>query len=220
MKNLIISLINYLFPVPDQNVLEATYAHFSVKNPLLANVDEYKFVFTQAEKRLDDSNKTFDATTTKSVTLISLGVVILSTLTTYFFLQNDIEGTFNPKLFTVLMLAVYSFIVLYFLIRNILPSDYQPVGSLPSDLLLQEFYDEYTNQENAPDHEKTIRAMYFSELVSYDHRIEWNNNVNAVRLFRFRRCTIALLMLPIIGLAVYCGTTLIHWFYLHHYLRA
>lgn len=212
MKKTIIWLFDFLFPVQNSIRSEPSTQLGTIATPSLISIDEYKFAFAQAEKQLEDSHKTYDATTAKSVTLITFGVAVFSTLVTYFFLQNDIRGHFDPKLFTVLVLCFYSFSVLYYLIRNILPTNYLPSGSLPSDLLNAAFFENNLKDNNDIDHENVLRDMYYSELVNYDHRIDTNYEINNNRLTRLRYTIIALLMLPIVGLAVYLLTALIH----HH----
>ena len=172
---------------------------FSVKWPDDHSIEHLKFVFSQAEKRLDDSHKTFEATTTKTVTLITLIVAILSTLSAYFFVNNDFEGSFSPKLFTVLILCFYSFAILVYIIKNILPHDYQPSGSSPSLLL--------TERPTELSEELHLKDIYYSELVNYDNRISHNFNINNPRLKRIKKSIISLTLLPLIGLIIYFATS-------------
>lgn len=179
-----------------------TNEHFTVKNSDTSTLDQLKFIFSQSEKRLEDSHKTFDATTNKTITLITLTVAIFSTLTTYFFLQNDINGVFNEKLFTVLLLSLYSFFILLLLIRNILPYSYQPSGTKPNELLNINFYS-YLG-ENKDD--VILKDMYYSELVNYDFRITHNFSINEPRLERIRVSIQLLAIFPFIGLIIYLIT--------------
>jgi hypothetical protein len=171
---------------------------FTVKWPDNHSIEHLKFVFSQAEKRLDESHKTFETTTTKSVTLITLNVALLSALTAYFFVNNDFSGVFSPKLFSVFIVCVYLFLILIYIVKNILPHDYQPSGSSPSLLLT----------ECPPDvnEELHLKDVYYSELVGYDKRIEHNFTMNNPRLERIRKSINLLIYMPVLGLLIYTIT--------------
>lgn len=171
---------------------------FTVKWPDNHSIEHLKFVFSQAEKRLDESHKTFESTTTKSVTLITLIVALLSALTAYFFVNNDFSGIFSPKLFSVFVVCVYIFFVLIYIVRNILPHDYQPSGSSPSLLL--------TECPQGVNEELHLKDVYYSELVGYDKRIEHNFTMNNPRLERIRKSVNMLIYMPVLGLLIYTIT--------------
>lgn len=202
MKN---SLYKIWFSNIETPNLPSDNQEFSVKNPDAHSIDQLKFIFSQAEKRLEDSHKTFDATTTKSVTLLTLSVAIFSTLVTYFFLQNDFGGSFSPKLFTIFALSIYIFCVLFLIVKNILPRNYQPTGSLPSKLL-NKISSEFEGQVNE---ELVLKELYYSELVNYDFRINQNFAINSPRL-GIISCTIDLLVwFPVFGLIIYFFASLL-----------
>lgn len=173
--------------------------HFSVKHPDFHSIEHLKFVFSQADKRLDDSHKTFDATTTKTVTLITLAVALLSGMVAYFFANNDFSGSFSPKLATALISCGYVYYILSVLIRNILPRNYQPSGSLPSLLLTENRFPD-DSKENQELH---LKDTYYSELVNYDFRIRDNFSMNAQRLKRIGLSISLLAGLPVLGLLLY-----------------
>jgi len=175
--------------------MEDFNSNFKVKFPDNHSIDHLKFVFSQAEKRLDDSNKTFDATTTKSITLITLTVALLSTLSAYFFINNDFSGSFDPKLFTVLTFALYSLCILIYLSKNILAHNYLPTGSLPS-ILLSECPDGLTEELH-------LKDVYYSELVNYDKRITHNYSMNNSRIDRINNSIKLLVYLPVFGVILY-----------------
>lgn len=174
---------------------------FKVKNADNHSLEHLKFVFSQAEKRLEDSHKTFESSTSKSVTLITLIVALLSALTAYFFVNNDFLGVFSPKLFSVFIVCAYMFFVLIYIIKNILPHDYQPSGSSPSLLL----------SECPPNIEQELhlKDVYYSELVNYDKRIEHNFTMNNPRLERIRKSIVLLTCMPVLGLLIYTITFLL-----------
>ncbi len=173
--------------------------HFSVEHADFHSIDHLKFVFNQADKRLDDSHKTFDATTTKTITLITLAVALLSGMAAYFFANNDFSGSFSPKLGTVLILCAYTYYILAVLIRNILPHNYQPSGSLPSLLLTKSPFDEQTKENE----ELHLKDVYYSELLNYDFRIKHNFSINAPRLKRIGLAIWLFAGFPLLGLLLY-----------------
>lgn len=99
------------------------------------------------------------------------------------------------------------FFILGYLIRNILPTSYCPSGSNPSLLLNKAFYDDETSEDGTINQDEVMKKMYYSELVSYDQRIDVNFSTNDLRLRRLRRSTIALILLPVLGLGVYLATS-------------
>lgn len=179
-------------------------SRFTVKWPDNHSIEHLKFVFSQAEKRLDESHKTFETTTTKSVTLITLIVALLSALTAYFFVNNDFSGVFSPKLFSVFVVSVYIFFVLIYIVKNILPHDYQPSGSSPSSLLTE--CPQYDISEKELKQELHLKDVYYSELVGYDKRIEHNFTMNNPRLERIRISINMLIYMPVLGLLIYTIT--------------
>lgn len=171
------------------------------------NVDNYtieqlKFFFYQAEKRLEESNKNFESTTSKTLTLLSIAVSIFSALSTYFFLNNDFNGQFSPKLFTVLTLCVYSFIVVFYLLKNIEPHPYYPMGSMPSDML----FDPPGDPQIEIKQKLFTKDIYFSELENYQERITLNFKSNDRRLKRLNLSLKLFIFLPLVGFFIYLVT--------------
>ena len=181
------------------NAIE-NYAKFEVKNPDTYTIRHLEYIFSQADKRLEESHKTFESTTTKSVTLITLLVAILTAFVSYFFDKNDIKGTFDAKLVAVFIAIVCVYGLLIYMLDNILPCDYQPSGSEPSALMKRgEFGQGAKDFEN----EVYLKDRLFSELVNYDFRITKNFSLNTGRLHRYTITIWWLSALPLVGLGLY-----------------
>lgn len=105
------------------------------------SLDDGKFIFAQAEKMLDDTIKVYDATTTKSLSVLTIINVILVAQVGFFFKDFSIAGTFDPKLATILLGCAYLMYNTFFLVKNVRPNTYKMMGSHPEKLFVNEFFD-------------------------------------------------------------------------------
>ncbi|MDF9795888.1 accessory gene regulator protein AgrB [Catalinimonas alkaloidigena] len=193
------------FKKDDEPSFMVSNKDFSVKHPFSSSIEELQFVFSQIEKRLDESGKIYDATTNKTVVLLSISIGLMTTLTAYFFINNELKGVFSPKLFTVFVMSFKSFFILFYLSKNILPTNYHPLGSKASLLLNKEFYIDMKNNE-------TLKSMIYSEIVNYDSRANDNFQINEKRLKRIKNAIISLIILPLLGLVIYLLSSLFCFF--------
>ena len=159
-------------------------------------IDELKFVFYQAEKQFDDILKSFEGTTSKSTSLITLLSGLVVTQAAYVFMNLDIKGIFDPKLCTAFVSCIYSIILLRYIMNNILPTKVYSIGSDPKDLFTQKFFNESLGKEK-------LKYLYANEIENYSKRINYNNALNSTRLFRFRRSIILLVSQPLFFLLFY-----------------
>lgn len=169
-----------------------------IDNEKNVTLDDLKFIFAQAEKRLDDGIKNFDATTTKSISFITLSATLLTALTAYFFVNLDVKGAFDPKLCTVLCCCIYTAFVLYRFVSIILPKTYQPMGSYPQDL-----YKDVMFTDNLKPNNRSIFYLYLGELENYNCRIFQNAEANGQRLHVFNQSAILICSMPGFGLLIY-----------------
>lgn len=168
-------------------------------------LDDLKFVFYQAEKRLDDGIKNYDATTSKSITFITLTATLLTALSAYFFSQFVPGGVFDPKLCTVFVCIIYTSILLARFVYIVLPKFYQPIGSYPQDLLVNSFFtDEIKTHKWGKENVPTL-YLYFSEIESYNRRLIQNATVNDLRLHIFNQSAKLILAMPVLGLLAYAS---------------
>lgn len=171
----------------------------STISPDSHNEEYLKFVFYQAEKRLEDSNKSYEYTTTKTVIAISLSVGLLSASLAYIFSNLDFNGFFCPKLATVIFLSVYVFSLLFVLGLNLFSFKYQPAGSYPEDL----FIDRPTGMKEDIFYKKVV----YEEIKNYNERINFNYSKNKARVKRLDFVIIALVLMPIFLVAFYSIST-------------
>ncbi len=166
-------------------------------------INALKFVFSQAEKKLEDSNKVFDATSAKSVSLIALASGIFIAQATYFFLNNYIgkDAELDPKLFTVFVSAMFVLLILSYLLNNLIPVNYHTVGSSPKRLFNKSFF----NEQFAG---KSENFLYANEIETYEIKIDYNFKLNSIRLQRVRFGIRALLFLPVVALSLFYPTAI------------
>jgi hypothetical protein len=161
------------------------------------SLDDAKFLFSQAEKKLDDTVKVGDSVTNRSYTIISILVGLLIALSGYFFNSVITAGIKDGKTALSLIAICYLLVCLFVLLTNIFPKSYYTLGSQPKDLAINDFF--------VDEIDKDLRSVYLyvSEIENYQERIEGNFYKNNKRLFLLRNCLIAVYVLPIILSGIY-----------------
>lgn len=198
---MITRLTSLLFPLTK---VEGDFQWTALVEPedAYTSIDALKFVFAQAEKKLDDSVKAIDITTAKSQSILTVSAGLVLAQSSYFFLHNDFGGAFSPKLCTVLFSCLWSLGVVLYIARNVQPDNYHTIGSYPSRLFTPDFF----NKEIAG---YTDKYLYVTEIQSYEVKIKQNFAINRTRHQRLRVATLLLLALPVAGLAFYGTVSLI-----------
>lgn len=159
------------------------------------SIEHLIFVFSQAEKRLEDSNKAFEFTTNKTFTVMSIIVAILTAITTYFISEFDINGVFAPKVAVAAFSIIFLFVILFRVSKNIKSEEYNPLGSYPSIL-----YTECPKELTSDLHYKDI---LHSEIIGYGKRISFNEKINETRTKILDKCIMSLVFYPIVAILVY-----------------
>jgi len=160
-------------------------------------VEDVKFLFSQAEKKLDDTIKVSEAITTRSYTIITLLVGILSA-TTAILLKSLIDnGVKNYQSVLIITAIVYLIICLLFLIWNISATKYWTLGSEPQYLCRNIFF-----TDEIPKELRTV-YLYMNEIEFYQERIEINLEKNRTRFVMLRNVIRAMFSLPFFILIVF-----------------
>lgn len=160
-------------------------------------LEDVKFLFSQAEKKLDDTIKVSEAITTRSYTIITLLVGIL-TATTGILLKSLIENGVRYYQSILLMAAiVYLISCLLLLIWNISATKYWTLGSEPKYLSRNIFFTDEIAKEL-----RTI-YLYMNEIEFYQERIEINLEKNHTRFIILRNVIRAMFILPFFILITY-----------------
>lgn len=155
------------------------------------SVEDAKFIFHQAEERLRGTIFIADYISTKSINIITILVGVISAALTYPISHWKGLYHMDSKQSIAVAAAMYAMLIGVFLIKNILPSKYHPIGTKPRDLCVPQLF------ANA---DKDIRLidLYLVEIKSYNSRIEYNWKLNDLRYSRYRSALIALYSTPFI----------------------
>lgn len=183
----------------EHNQVKPTREKFSVKNPNLCELEELKFVFSQAEKMMIETENTFNSNNNKSVTLLSFLVTICIGLSSYLFSKNDFAGDFSPSLFTIFILSISSFGLAIYSFLNIKTAEWNCSGSIPSQLFNSKFYELKSRKENY----SVIKGMIYSEIINYETRIKLNLEKIKIKSIRINNSIFGLISLPVLGAICY-----------------
>lgn len=161
-----------------------------LSNESNVTIDDVRFIFSQAEKRLDDTIKTGETIASKTTTILTVMIAVIVGVSA--FLINKWTGfaEIDNKIIVSAVAIIYVALVLVYMIKNVLPNHYYVGGSLPKDL----FSDVYFNDN--VDRTKQTVYMYMSEIENYQFRIEKNWSVNDERWSKYIGSVIALLIMP------------------------
>lgn len=100
------------------------------------NIDDVKFIFDQAAKKLDYTMQVAGSINNKATTLVTLLSGMLVALIGYLISQTSIIG--NSKSAIAIIAMVYVYAVGAFLLRNLVPRYYYSPGFEPQHLLKNE----------------------------------------------------------------------------------
>ncbi len=165
--------------------------------------EDAKFIFEQAEKQVKDSIETAAVIVSRTNTLLTVVAGLIIAITAYIIKKWFEQNIFDDLLISAVIGDTYLFTIGFLSVLNIQPLRYDPVGSLPKDLLSDPFF-----HESIPDNERIIR-YYVSESEDYQVRIEKNNAKNSNRWKVYKLSLWAFLITPIIFALAYYLVTLL-----------
>lgn len=161
------------------------------------SLEDVKFVFSQAEKRLDDTVKTGESIASKTMSMITLMAGVLIALSGYTISDWKGLAVATDKDIVAILGSLYILGLFMYMLKNVMPNEYFVLGSEPDQLMLPGYFD-----AKLPLDKITI-FIYMSEIENYNLRIEQNLDVNAGRWKKYRFSVISILMLPVFLGAVY-----------------
>jgi hypothetical protein len=160
-------------------------------------LEDVKFIFSQAEKRLDDTVKTGESIASKTMSIFTLMAGVLVALSGYMISNwNGISSSTSKDLVSILG-SLYILGLFIYMLKNVLPNEYYVLGSEPDQLMVPAYFD-----PKLPLDKVTI-FIYMSEIENYNLRIEHNLAVNAGRWRKYRFSIIWMLLLPVVLAIVY-----------------
>lgn len=160
------------------------------------SLEDVKFVFSQAEKRLDDTVKTGESIASKTMSMITLMAGVLIALSGYTI--SDWKGLAfaTDKDIVAILGSLYILGLFIYMVKNVMPNDYFVLGSEPDQLMMPSYFDAKLPMD------KITIFIYMSEIENYNLRIEQNLELNAGRWKKYRFSVISILMLPVfLGIA-------------------
>lgn len=168
----------------------------TIKDWSKVTTEHAKFIFEQAERKVEESIKTCDGLSSKIYTLLAINIGAWLTLCGFLFSNIystvkhlDLVVIASIAVLYILFIIVYGFIYVY-------PKGYHVPGSQPKDLFVQDFFE-------AEKAETTTMYLYSSEANNYQGRIEHNSTLNRKRAACLKNMIVADCLLPIIAIVVY-----------------
>lgn len=172
------------------------YNKLTVKNANKSTKEELEFAIKQSEIKANHIEQMFDYTTNKTYTILGFQVSSFIGLSAYFFLNNDINGEFDPKLFSVSIMSILFLLSCWYLLKNLRPKTYKYLGGSPFEVLHKDFY-------GIIDDEKRMKSMLYAELVNYQVQIDFNEDVSKDRKERIPKSIDFMIIIPLIGVGIY-----------------
>lgn len=161
------------------------------------SLEDVKFIFSQAEKRLDDTVKTGESIASKTMSMITLLAGVLIALSGYMISNWNGVALASHKDEVAIIGSLYSIGLSIYMIKNVLPNKYYVLGSEPENLMKPEFFDKNVQSD------KITIFIYMNEIENYNLRIERNLEVNTRRWRRYRFAINAIVALPVVLGSIY-----------------
>ncbi|HMH34315.1 MAG TPA: hypothetical protein VK543_14855 [Puia sp.] len=161
-----------------------------------ATIEELKFVFDQATKRVEQTAKEGDDFYQKGIGIISIALPVLSALIGY--IASNFK--FSPQIFGAIPVSIILWRVLSKLKNIVIPKRYLGSGSSPETLVIKDFY------ENLEQNKTPEWYMLMSEIIMYQDRLDINMLNNKVRKDKLIECYNLLYSIPIVvivAIAIY-----------------
>lgn len=158
---------------------------------------ELALILAQAEKQLDDINKTLVSLSTKSITLLTFCLALLSAQTAYFFTNFKGYASLDYKQVAIILGFGYILFVAVKVTQNIFPAPRRAMGLKPDKLL-----SEKNNSKIDIASDERIFLLYKRMVKSYNKSIDLNINLSTEKANRLTTCIISLLAFPIFSIVI------------------
>ena len=156
------------------------------------SLEDVKFIFNQAEKRLDDTVKTGESIASKTMSMITVMAGVLIALSGYTISNWKGFLSATDKDLAAIIGSLYILGLFFYMLTNVLPNNYFVLGSEPDLLMVPQYFDAALPQE------MTTIFIYMSEIENYNDRIDKNLEVNAGRWRKYRISVVLFLLLPVV----------------------
>ena len=156
------------------------------------SMDELKLIFSQAEKRLDDTVKQGESIASKTMSMITLMAGLLIALSGYTISIWKGFYALTTKDWVGIVGCLYLLGLLIYAINNVMTHNHHVAGSKPEDLV------NATYSEDDIAGNKMLLLMYINEIEDYNWRIECNTMLNRQGWRRYRTSVRVFLLFPIV----------------------
>jgi hypothetical protein len=157
--------------------------------------EEDKFIFEQAEKKLNELLTSSDLVVSRSTTLISLNVGLLVGLISFSVNRYGTINRLDSFISMSIVGVIYLFIVIWYISKNIKGVDHSTIGASPRILFSDTFF--------SADYKNELRTKMFiwSQIENYQDSIDINRPINEKKWCRFNLSMKLVIATPLVLLA-------------------
>ncbi|WP_047788193.1 hypothetical protein [Tenacibaculum mesophilum] len=145
------------------------------------------FYFNQAEKKLEETTKTFENTSKKTHQILLISISII-TISLRYLLNSKTDIDFRIITFFT---SISGACIIIMLRENLFYDKIGAKGSSPENLIKKKFI-----QNNLTEKEK-YNNIILNECIKYQERIKNNREINSIRKKRLEKAISLFLLLPI-----------------------
>jgi hypothetical protein len=156
------------------------------------SMEELKLIFSQAEKRLDDTVKEGESIASKTMSMVTLMAGLLIALSGYTISIWKGPAALTNKDLVGIFGCLYLLSLLIYVINNIMTYKYFAAGSRPEKLIDSTYYDEEIPRS------KMLLLLYINEIEAYNQYIASNATLNRLGWRRYRTSVHLFLLFPLV----------------------
>jgi hypothetical protein len=156
-----------------------------------ATIDDLRFIFSQAKDRISVLTEDAERLYQRSVIIITICITSVTAIIGY--VGSHLEFSFATVLLSIIGAVMW--VVLSMLKPNMVPQDYWGIGSQPVTLATDAFF---TDLEG----DKAEWHLLYSEIISYQWRIEENVDQNEKRAKNLKDAITCIYWIPLIAIVI------------------
>jgi hypothetical protein len=156
-----------------------------------ATVEDLRFIFSQAKDRISVLTEDAEHLYQRSVVLTTLCITSITGIIGY--IGSHLNFNFSTLLLGTI--GAFLWISLTVLKQNLIPTDYWGIGSEPVGLSTEAFFTDL-QQKSA------LLHLLYSEIISYQYRIDVNKANNELRASKLREAIKWLYWIPVMSMAI------------------
>lgn len=165
------------------------------------SLDEVKFILGQGEKVLKEVLSSSDLIISRTTSLITVIVGALTLLVGYAVNTWAKNKILDELIVAAIIGIAYSLFLLYYFHLNIKGRQYFHIGTQPSALLVDSFFDPYFDLEKKE--KEREKEFYLTEIIACQTKISENLKLNEKRWKVFNRSLRGVVFLPLVLILAY-----------------